>query len=90
MGTVDDYTTHQQRMATAFNLVANETDWKQPIAALVSDKMLRTSGLSIENVAEAVMYFTATIAKVTAAGTSDGSGYFVTAVGYRDGPAGDH
>lgn len=84
------YTALQQRMTAAFNLVANETDWKKPVLALVSNKMLQAAGLSIEDVAEAVAFFTATVAKVTPAGTSDGPGYFVTAVGYRAGPAGDH
>ena len=84
------YTALQQRMTAAVNLVANETDWKKPVLALVSNKMLQAAGLSIEDVAEAVAFFTATVAKVTPAGTSDGPGYFVTAVGYRAGPAGDH
>lgn len=73
--------------------------WKAPIGALILDVELADAGLSIDDVIEAIEFYTATRATVQRApigrrsAQSDGDGrmgYLVTADGYARGPAGDH
>lgn len=86
---------HGTTMARAFALVAPEKfgarDWREPVNAWVTARELDAAGVSIDAVREAVEYFTATEASVSAAiaGRSGGGiGYLVRALGYRRGPAG--
>jgi hypothetical protein len=78
------------------NDAASRISWKDPISALVTKAELRAEGLSIQDVAEAVAFYTATEASVLPVtvgrrsgheGTG-GPGYLVTALGYHRGPAG--
>lgn len=73
--------------------------WKGEICALVTEEDLTSAGVTIEDVAESVEFYTATTAIVTR--QSIGSlpwktfdapkpGYLVRAKGYRLGPAGDY
>lgn len=68
--------------------------WRDPISALITDTELDEAGVTIEQVKEAIVFFTATAPRVrretiarTTVGRS-GPGYFVEAAGYRNGPAG--
>lgn len=106
-------TPHQERMERAFALVSPDlhakrlgyasselglVSWKDPIAALVPQSELDASGVTIQDVAEAVEFFTATTASITAEkigriGSRDfrgAPGFLVLADGYCMGPAGDH
>jgi len=69
----------RDRLLPIFNRVANPDDWKAPISAWVD-------AAEVDNVVQAIGYFTATVAKV-AWGLKPGKAY-VTSVGYRVGPAG--
>ncbi len=72
--------------------------WKDPICALVLDEDLTAKGITIDEVKESIVFFTATEATVTRekiGGTvterfsEPKDGYLVRAEGYRRGPAGD-
>lgn len=83
-----------QILAAAFDLVADAKDWRAPIRAFVTAAQLDESGLTLNNVIEAVTHYTATgarvhpIAKGERHELGEGPGYVVTAKGYRAGPAG--
>jgi hypothetical protein len=72
--------------------------WRDRIAATVTDEMLAEAGVTIDDVALAVEFFTATRARITREQIGgfawvwfleDGMpGYLVFADGYRAGPAG--
>ncbi len=86
--------TRYARMAVAFSLVSPK-DWRAPIECRVSIAKLEEVGVTIEEVKEAIMYFTATSATARYSDgtflmheTGEGPGYSVTAKGYRAGPAG--
>lgn len=71
-------------MLKAFKLVENPVDWKAPIRAIVTVETLTAQHLTIEQVLEAVVYFTATNPRlVPLLGC-----YRVESIGYRAGPAG--
>ena len=82
------------KMDKAFELVdpakRGARDWKERISAWVREHELEAAGLTIEEVAEAVVFFTATEPKVEKMTMYDGTGYgfYVTAKGSRAGPAG--
>lgn len=61
--------------------------WRDPIHAYVTARTLAHYGVTLDDVREAVVHFTATEATVTEPGTDI---YLITAAGYRAGPAGDH
>jgi hypothetical protein len=106
--------TNQDKLGTAFDLVTPAPnaavmalygvkslrgDWKDRIHAIVTDDDLAAAGVTIADVEEAVIHYTATIARVTRErikGTTLVTyldvvpGYLVMADGYRAGPAGDH
>lgn len=77
---------------------AAQVTWRDRIAAVVTDKELAEAGVSIEQVKEAIGFYTATVAEVTRERIAAGSwrtknkrsemGYLVLAAGYRAGPAG--
>jgi hypothetical protein len=76
---------------------AAKASWKDEIADLVSDETLAAAGVTIEDVREAIEFYTATEAKITREqiGGEHGvhydppkPGYLVIAKGYRKGPAG--
>jgi len=79
-----------KRMTTAWSLVAPLRHWKDPVVGLVTKQMLATLGLTIEDVKEAVSFYTATEATVMECLVAPGyqPGYRVTADGYFMGPAG--
>lgn len=75
---------------------AAERTWRDPINAVVTDGMLIEAGVSIADVAEAIAFYTATEARISAErigslpwvsfiGGTDG--FYVRAIGYRRGPA---
>jgi hypothetical protein len=66
-------------------------DWRSPINAFVTVAELEAAGLGIEDVKEAVAFFTATEATATRHDLRNVWGpdcWHVTALGYRAGPAG--
>lgn len=76
-------------LKAAFDLVANKTDWKAPVDALVEGE---SCDFSEDVIVDAVLFFTGTTATVSR-GFDCGavaSTYRVRAAGYRAGPAGDH
>lgn len=82
-----------EKARKAFELVTPERfgakDWREPIEAIVTGVELAEAKVTIEEVAEAVAFMTATEAKVEAVPT--GTRFVVwkvTATGYRRGPAG--
>lgn len=75
------------RLEAAFRLVSPE-DWRAPIKAFVTLETLNAANVTIEEVTEAVAYFTATVAKTKFLPYGPFAGYGVTAKGYRAGPAG--
>lgn len=70
----------------AFDLVAPKGDWKGPIDATVSVSKLKEMGITVAHLVEAIEFYTATEAKVTAPEEA-GDLLFVRAAGYRAGPA---
>ena len=72
--------------------------WKDPICSLLPQSELDSAGVTIEQVAEAIAFYTATeagisaekIGRVGAVDHHGAPGYLVMADGYRRGPAGDH
>jgi hypothetical protein len=76
---------------------AAKASWKDEIAELLTDDDLAAAGVTIEDVREAIVFYTATEAKITreTIGGARGEhfdegkpGYLVIAKGYRKGPAG--
>jgi hypothetical protein len=98
--------TDKMKLDAAFDLVCPEKTairdhgqsfgltWRDEIGQIVRDSELYAAGVTIGDVAEAVLFFTATTAKVTrytiaaSGGKTEEGGYLVTAKGYRSGPAG--
>jgi hypothetical protein len=78
---LDDCTLLMER---AFDLVKPRPDWKAAIDAYVRESDLARANVTIDNVRDAIVYYTATDATVQQAG----GGYRVWAIGYRMGPAG--
>ena len=85
-------------LCALYGLTGSRGDWKDPIFALVTDDELTAAEVTISDVEEAIIHYTATVPRVTRErikGTLrisyvDGcSGYMVQAEGYRAGPAGD-
>lgn len=83
----ETYEVMQARLTKAFDLVCDHGDWKRPIDALVFDMDLDAVGLTVEDVREAVIHFTATVPVVRHPSFAC---WRFTAIGYRAGPAGDH
>lgn len=87
-------TPEQERMNRAFELVCptkfGGTDWRSPINAFVAEKELTETGVTLDEVKEAVAFMTATEAHVSVpiSMAEGGIGYLVRAKGYRAGPAG--
>jgi hypothetical protein len=74
-----------------------KVSWKDPISALVTDEDLATAGVTIDQVREAIIYFTATEPRITREKIGGKpwvhhliplDGWLVTATGYLMGPAG--
>ena len=91
---------HARRLAAKGLLGAQDAasvSWKDPICSLVTERDLAAAGLTIDDIVEAVMFYTATPAVVRAAqiGSDDCgvkfnepvSGWMVMADGYSAGPA---
>lgn len=73
----------RKQLNDAFSAVEDKTDWKAPILArLPYDYELVTLTVA------AIEFFTAT--KPTVSRRSNKSGYVISSIGYRQGPAGDH
>lgn len=82
-------TATKTEMETAFNLVAPKGDWRAEITAFVTKEQLFAANVTVEDVAEAIAFFTATVAKTTHI-EHEGRwlGTVFQAAGYRRGPAG--
>ena len=87
----------QERMEKAFALVTPEKfgakDWRCSINAWVTQEELVSAGVTIDDVREAVLFYTATPAYISGHLISfgqpeKGAGYIIRALGYRKGPAG--
>jgi len=87
MATLTEMNAEHNLLTKAFDLVKPSTHWKDVISAYVPAHALVEAGVTIEDVARAVIHFTATEADVNP--LSMGA-FFVQAKGYRAGPAGDH
>lgn len=86
---------HAKRLAAAGLITAEQAatkSWKDAIAAVVTDAELKAAGVTIDGVARAIEFFTATTAKITReriavrVGKNE-RGFLVLAAGYRNGPA---
>ncbi len=73
-----------EQMKRVFELVEDKKHWKNPIAKVIDLSTKEFSGISLGMIEEAVEFFTATYPTFTEMG---GRKYFVTAVGYFNGPA---
>lgn len=78
----------QKRMHELFELLCDDLDWRAPIKVTISAplyfKLLKAFKTSFEELAQAVMFMTATPLSITL----QGEVYTLTAPGYRAGPAG--
>lgn len=92
--------THAQKLAAAGKIKASDAarvTWRDRIGAIVTGEALAKAGVTIDDVREAVIHYTATEPTITSeriAGTAlDGHfaaekpGYLVIAAGYSAGPA---
>jgi hypothetical protein len=80
------------RLGRAFALVCpkawGRADWKEEIRAVLSDADLTAMGVTLADVSESVMHYTATALSIRETSTLKGErAYVVTAKGYRRGPA---
>jgi hypothetical protein len=84
-----------KRLAAAWEIVnpavPGYQDWKSPIAWGISTRHLDEhlagrAGVTLEDVLDAIEFYTATAATVTEIGDMT----WIKAPGYRNGPAGDH
>jgi hypothetical protein len=64
-----------------FDAIANPSDWKAPISCVCGGEMVMPT-------VSAIKFYTASIPKVSLDVTT--MRYYITADGYRNGPAGDH
>jgi hypothetical protein len=76
-------------MEAAWELVCPVTHWKDPVNAVVTAKQMRAAGVTMQDIADAVDFYTATRARFKLVSSLEPA-YVVTAKGYRAGPAGDH
>ena len=72
----------ERTLNRAFNAVANPNDWKAPI------KTAHVKGVDLQATCAAIVYYTATWPKIDYCPAT--GGFWVSADGYRAGPAGDH
>jgi hypothetical protein len=86
----ESYEAMQARMTRAFDLVHPAGHWKNPVHAEVTSGQLEEAGLTIEQVAEAVVHFTGTQATLKMLYPHPNQHgvtfYLVTAPGYYAGP----
>ena len=74
-----------QKLKKAFDLVAPKDNWKFPINVVVDDGTLEAQGLTLDDIAEAVPFFTGSVARITPVtyGCPKGTtGYQIKARGY--------
>lgn len=79
------FSDHHAKMVAAFDIVEPAGDWRDPIFSTTSHAECAAAGVTLADVLEAVEYFTATVAKVA---EDDFGLVTISAVGYRNGPAG--
>lgn len=72
------------KLKEALDLVVDFEDWREPIKAHVTQPMLDKAGVTIQDVEQAVIHFTGTVATVQ----PTKNGWLVRAIGYRNGPCG--
>lgn len=80
------FSTHHDRMVAAFEIVEPSNDWRDRILSVFSHSALTNAGVTLADVIESVAYFTATVPTINE-DEWDGS-ITVSAIGYRNGPAG--
>ena len=80
------FATHHDRMIAAFEIVEPTNDWRDRIFSVFSHSALTNAGVTLADVIESVEYFTATVPTIIE-DEWDGS-ITVSAIGYRNGPAG--
>lgn len=88
--TLEAQNARHEVLKKAFDIVANDLDWKGPILCYGTRStftaLFRMTGLTMADLVESVEFFTATAATVV----EQGDEIRITAPGYRAGPAGDH
>jgi len=80
--TPEGYEALNKKMHNAFKLVEPAGHWKNPVLATVTLAELATAGTTVEEVCEAVVFFTGT----ACATTSKGGAVTFSAPGYYAGP----
>lgn len=87
-GEIMDFGVSFNRMNAIFAIVTRNMDnWKDPIRGYITEADMTVNNWTVEDVVDAVDYFTATKAKVVAENYPGDEGYRVTAPGYYNGPA---
>jgi len=83
-----DFGVSFNRMNAIFDIVTRNMDnWKDPIRGYITKVDMAVNNWTVEDIVDAVDYFTATKAKVVAEHYVGDEGYRVTAPGYYNGPA---
>ena len=91
--TIEGHTAEQAHMHRAFALVCPSHwnvsgDWKDEVRAVITDADLEAVGVTLQDVAKSVSFFTATESYTQPLQTLKGETvYVVRAKGYRAGPA---
>jgi|6_EtaG_2_1085325.scaffolds.fasta_scaffold23458_6 hypothetical protein len=83
-----DFGVSFNRMNAIFDIVTRNMDnWKDPIRGYITKVDMAVNNWTVEDIIDAVDYFTATTAEVVAEHYVGDEGYRVTAPGYYNGPA---
>lgn len=81
---IGDVSKHEQHLYKSFNLVKNPIHWKEPIDAKIPLDELSRHRVTVDDIKEAVEYYTASVAETEI----EGKFLRVKARGYRLGPMG--
>jgi len=85
-----DFGVSFNRMNAIFEILTRNMDhWKDPIRGYITEADMAVNKWTVEDIIDAVDYFTATTAEVVFENYPGDEGYRVESVGYRNGPAGD-
>jgi len=83
-----DFGVSFNRMNAIFDIVTRNMDnWKDPIRGYITKVDMAVNNWTVEDIVDAVNYFTATTAEVVFENYPGDEGYRVTAPGYYNGPA---
>ena len=79
MNYVGNSSKHLTTLRRAFNLVKNPVHWQEPINAKISLDKMSKEKVSVDNIKEAIEFYTASIPSVNV----EGKKVFIKAKGYR-------